>query len=260
MALYQIHVAAFDGIDIFTARPGGNPLGLVLSNAVYDGETNVVAIVVSSSYIFFATLELRKDLRRRVAMTFPLTLILVSFLANLVYVSFGVGLFCGLPCTSNGMSIVATSTMGFAFVLSIGGLKQVMGEFRRLGVSRLEGLGVSLLFAAYLFAFLVLLLDAFVSQHLGVAYVHYFGLVGGGVGAAITMLYQGGRRGVSPTFGQSHGLGQKIGKSDYEGVTEITPFLPRCHFGGLSSALSGHPDGDDETRDRDNLRCSPRNE
>ena len=191
LSAFQILVHSFNGLDPFTARPGGNPLGLVLANAVYDGEMNVIAIVLSSAYLFLVTLELEKPKRRVVSIAYIASLLIVPFVVNIVYVSFGVGLFCRLPCTSVGMSIVATTSMGFVFIVSIGGLANMIREFWRLSIGRVIGLLTALCFLGYLITFLLLLLGAFISQDIGVMYVHYAGLaLGAVVGFALMSFYR----------------------------------------------------------------------
>jgi hypothetical protein len=191
LSVYQIYVHSLNRLDLFTTRPGGGPLGLLLANAVYDGETNVIAIVLSSAYLAYLILELAPSKRRLAAVAYPVTLTLVPLIVDIIYVSVGVGLFCRLPCTSEGMSVVATTSMGFVFILSFGGLANVIREFWKLSISRIAGLISSLLFLGYLIAFLLLLLGAFVSQDIGVIYVHYAGLgLGAVVGFAIVSLYR----------------------------------------------------------------------
>ena len=191
LGAFQILVRSLNNMDIFTTRPGGNPLGLLLANAVYDGETNVIAIVLSSAYLFFVTLELQEPKRRLASIGYLASLLIVPFVVDIVYVSVGVGLFCKLPCTSAGMSIVATTSMGFVFMLSLGGLANIIRDFWGLRVSRVGGLVSSLLFLSYLVAILLLLLGAFVSQEIGVMYVHFAGLrLGAVVGFVIVSLYR----------------------------------------------------------------------
>jgi hypothetical protein len=191
LALYQLFVQSLAGIDLFTARPGGNPLGLVLANAVYDGEPNLVAIILSSAYLFVVALELDPKKRRTVALTYPLVLLLVPFIIDYVYISIGVGRFCKLPCTSDGMSILATTAMGFVLVLSLGGLAVIMREFMYQRVSRIGGLSIALFWMGYLIAFLLLLLGAFLFQERGVVFVHLFGL---GLGAICAIPLLAGRK------------------------------------------------------------------
>ena len=171
---------------------------------MYDGETNVGVIVLSSAYLFFVTLELDRSRRLLVVAAYSVILVFVPLLVDSVYVSIAVGRFCKLPCTSDGMSVVAMTSIGFVLVPSLTGLSNVVREFWHLLVGRVAGLASSLLFLGYLVAFLLVLLAAFLSQGQGVMFSHFFGLgLGAIAGIALVMFYRpaGGQKSQSHKSG-----------------------------------------------------------
>jgi hypothetical protein len=180
--------------DPFVVRPGGDFAGLFLSNFVYDGWTNTAIIVLSALYFILVALELPHHHRQPITLTYLAILVGVPILANATWLQtkysvIGVG--CKAPCTSSGMSIVATTSMGWVMALALLALGSVMLELRGGVIGRRTVVGCSIPFLLYLFLFLLAVEAAVVNQLPGVVFVHLFGLTfGGGLGLVFLILWQ----------------------------------------------------------------------
>lgn len=92
-----------------------NPVGLLISNFVYDGVINIENVVTSSVFLLVACLYYPKELRIVVAYLLPIVAIAAGGLAELTaisasYTSLRV---CGVECSFYGMSGVASAAVGF---------------------------------------------------------------------------------------------------------------------------------------------------
>lgn len=92
-----------------------NPLGLVVSNFVYDGSINIENIVVSLAFLLFVCLYYPKVLGMFLAYLLPLVAVAAGALAEFTavstpYISLPV---CTESCSFYGMSGVASAAVGF---------------------------------------------------------------------------------------------------------------------------------------------------
>ncbi|MDA4114087.1 MAG: hypothetical protein OK474_08580 [Thaumarchaeota archaeon] len=94
-----------------------NPIGLITSNFVYDGWTNIENIVLSSVFLLIVCLYYPRKLR--IFMVYPLPFLAVASggLAMLTAISspYARLAFCATSCSFYGMSGIASAMVGFTF-------------------------------------------------------------------------------------------------------------------------------------------------
>lgn len=94
-----------------------NPLGLITSNFVYDGWTNIENIILASVFLLIVCLYYPKKVRIFIVYPLPFLAVASGGLAMLTaisspYVSLS---FCALTCSFYGMSGIASAMVGFTF-------------------------------------------------------------------------------------------------------------------------------------------------
>lgn len=95
-----------------------NPLGLVISNFVYDGHINVENIILSCVFLLIVFLYFPKMLRFTAAFLLPFMALAAAAIAEITAISTPL---CAKYCSFYGMSAVANAVVGFtvaSFVIS----------------------------------------------------------------------------------------------------------------------------------------------
>lgn len=143
-----------------------NPLGLLVSNFVYDGSVNVENVLASSAFLFVVFVYLPSTLRIASAYLLPFVAVAVGCFAQLTAISsvYVTPRVCAASCSFYGMSGVSNAVIGFTLASFAACLALTLLEKRGRIVARqgpllrLSGLRNQLVLAGALLAYVSLLL------------------------------------------------------------------------------------------------------